>query len=176
MKNTSNTFRFLARLFVLSLLISMAPARAADPELIGSYTDWNAFAYDEKSGKVCYMASSPQKAEGKYSKRGDIYLLIAHRKAEKSIGVVSVIAGYVYKNESSVTLKIGGTAFELFTDGNKAWARDDKGNKDMVRAMKRGRKMVVKGKSSRGTATTDTYSLTGFSAAYKAIGEACGVK
>ena len=42
--------------------------------------------------------------------------------------------------------------------------------------MKRGRKMVVKGKSSRGTATTDTYSLTGFSAAYKAIGEACGVK
>jgi len=180
MKNTPNSFRFLARLFVLSILISlmlgMAPAHAADPELIGSYTDWNAFAYDEKAGKVCYMASSSQKAEGKYSKRGDIYALITHRKAEKSTGVVSVIAGYVYKNESSVQLKIGGNAFELFTDGNKAWARDDKGDKDMVRTMKRGRKMVVKGTSSRGTATTDTYSLTGFSAAYKAISEAYGVK
>ena len=177
MKNAShlapNPARFLALVLTAFLAWGAAPARAAEPELIGSYADWNAFTYDEKGGKVCYMAGSPQKAEGKYSKRGDIYVLITHRKAEKSTGVISVIAGYVYKKDSSVRLKIAAAAFELFTDGNKAWARDDK---DMVRTMKRGRKMVVKGTSARGTATTDTYSLTGFSAAYKAIGEACGVK
>jgi hypothetical protein len=31
----------------------------------------------------------------------------------------------------------------------------------------------VQGTSSRGTLTTDTYSLSGFSAAYDAISEAC---
>ena len=43
-------------------------------------------------------------------------------------------------------------------------------------AMKGGKAMVVKGTSSRGTLTTDTYSLAGFTAAYAAIGKACKVK
>ena len=171
---------FFTSLFSVVLLASVVlgapPARAATPQLIGAYTDWNAFAYEEKGGKVCYMAGSPRKAEGKYSGRGDIYLLITRRKAEKSTGVISVIAGYVYKKDSQATVTIGGKTFKLFTDGDKAWARDNKGDKDMVRTMKRGLKMVVKGTSGRGTATTDTYSLTGFSAAYYAIGKACGVK
>jgi hypothetical protein len=33
--------------------------------------------------------------------------------------------------------------------------------------------MVIKGTSSRGTLTTDTYSLAGFTAAYNAIEQAC---
>ena len=35
--------------------------------------------------------------------------------------------------------------------------------------------MVVKGTSSRDTLTTDTYSLIGFTKAYRAIGKACGL-
>ena len=46
----------------------------------------------------------------------------------------------------------------------------------VVDAMIRGARLVVKGTSSRGTKTTDTYSLKGFSAAFKAIGKACKVK
>ena len=33
--------------------------------------------------------------------------------------------------------------------------------------------MIVTGESSKGTATKDTYSLSGFSAAYKAISAKC---
>ena len=44
----------------------------------------------------------------------------------------------------------------------------------MVNAMAKGSKMVVKGTSSRGTPTTDTYSLMGFMAARRAITQACG--
>jgi hypothetical protein len=36
--------------------------------------------------------------------------------------------------------------------------------------------MIITGFSSRGTKTIDTYSLSGFTAAYTAIGKACGVK
>ncbi len=168
-------FRLFAFALLASLISGTIPARASEPKHIGSYTDWNAFTYDENGGTVCYMASAPQKADGKYSKRGDIHVLIT-RKAEKSTGVVSIIAGYVYKKDSWVEVKVGSTKFELFTDSDKAWTRDDKGDRDMMRIMKQGLKMVVKGISNRGTATTDTYSLTGFSAAYDAIGKACGVK
>ena len=35
--------------------------------------------------------------------------------------------------------------------------------------------MTVKGISGRGTKTTDTYSLKGFTAAYRTIGKACKV-
>tara|TARA_Y100000310_G_scaffold130585_1_gene129744 strand:- start:105 stop:689 length:585 start_codon:yes stop_codon:yes gene_type:complete len=194
MKNTPNfamaPFRLFTGLFAFALLASLisgtTPARASEPKHIGSYTDWNAFTYDEKGGTVCYMVSAPQKAEGKYSKRGDIHVLVTHRKAEKSTGVVSIIAGYVYKKDSLVEVKVGGKTLHLYSRDDKAWALDDKSNipdlayvahdRDVVRAMKRGLKMVVKGTSSRGTITTDTYSLTGFSAAYDAIGKACGVK
>ena len=34
--------------------------------------------------------------------------------------------------------------------------------------------MIVQGTSSRGTKTTDTYSLIGFTKAYRAIADACG--
>ena len=43
----------------------------------------------------------------------------------------------------------------------------------IVAAMKAGRQMIVRGTSTRGTLTTDTYSLSGFSAALAAIDKAC---
>ena len=43
----------------------------------------------------------------------------------------------------------------------------------MIRAMKRGSKMTVVGTSSRGTKTTDTYSLSGFTKAKGVIDKNC---
>ena len=40
--------------------------------------------------------------------------------------------------------------------------------------MKKGSKAVLKGTSQRGTLTTDTFSLVGFSKAYRDIQKACG--
>ena len=45
-----------------------------------------------------------------------------------------------------------------------------------VDAMRKGSKLQVKGMSARGTETADVFSLAGFSAAMKAISDACGVK
>jgi hypothetical protein len=42
--------------------------------------------------------------------------------------------------------------------------------------MMSGKRMIVRGSSSRGGNSTDTYSLAGFSAGYKSIGKACGVQ
>lgn len=156
------------------VVVAAVPVRAA--ELIDNFADWSAFTETAKGGKACWIGSEPAKSEGKYKKRGSAYVLVTHRPKEKAVSVVSITAGYVHKTDSEVALTIGGHAFALFTDGGQAWARDSKTDNALVRAMKGGKTMVVKGTSSRGTPTTDTYSLAGFTAAITAINKACGVK
>lgn len=153
-------------------------AHAAEPKVLGSFKDWNAFAFDEGGQKVCYMSSQPKKKEPAAAKRGDIYVLITHRPGEKSFDVVSFIAGYSFKKESEATVDVGPKNFKLFTDGETAWARDADTDKALVAAMKdgKGKPMVMKGASARGTKTADTYSLDGMAEAYGAINTACNVK
>ncbi|MFP6713227.1 MAG: invasion associated locus B family protein, partial [Rhodospirillales bacterium] len=83
---------------------------------------------------------------------------------------------YVYRKDSEVTVNIDGQLYNLFTDRGTAWARDAKADLSISRMMIRGKSMTVTGFSARGTKTEDTYSLAGFTAAYNAIGKACGIK
>lgn len=156
--------------------VASAPALAQGIERLGDFGDWSAFQFVENGNKACYMASQPKKAEGDYKKRGDVYAIVTHRPGEKLRDEVSVLAGYSYKEGSVVQVTIGGQAFELFTQGDGAWAKEKKADEALVKAMIKGSSLVAKGTSSRGTKTTDTYSLKGFSKAYAAIGKACGVK
>ncbi len=161
-------------LIILGLFISITPAQANTPKLLGEYNDWSAYYYGSGKNIVCYMASTPTKDEGKYSKRGDIYVVITHRPAEKTFDVVNFVAGYDYHKDADVTIKIGKTTISnMFVDGDKAWAINEATDKTLVDAMKKGSKMYVSGKSSRGTQTKDTYSLSGFSAAYQTISAKC---
>ena len=144
--------------------------------LIKIFDEWSAFAVKSGSTLVCYIGGEPHKAVGKYKKRGDTFILVTHRPKEKSIGVISLKAGYTYKNGSEVEIIVGGFKQRLFTDSGHAWAYDAKADKALVRAMKGGSSLIAKGVSSRGTATTDTYSLKGFTAAYQAASKACGIK
>ena len=56
-----------AMMMALAVIGAMAaqPATAAEPERIGRNGDWTAFTLPRGGGKVCYMASSPTKAEGR---------------------------------------------------------------------------------------------------------------
>ncbi|MBE6451923.1 MAG: hypothetical protein E7012_00325 [Alphaproteobacteria bacterium] len=162
---------------VLSFFVNVSYSKASAPEVLGEYGDWVAYYYKDASGSVCYMASTPKKDEGKYTQRGDIYAVITHRPAEKSFNVVNFNAGYNFKRGSKVEVKIGARTFDkLFTSEDKAWATNEKTDKEMVEAMKRGSRMVVHGTSSRGTKTKDTYSLSGFSSAYRTISNKCKVR
>jgi len=159
------------------LLLAGAATRAAaqDVEYLGTNRDWHAFQYMENGNRVCYMASRPAEEEGNYTQRGDVFALVTHRPAENSTNVISFIAGYTYQPGSEVTATIGGETFSLFTEGDTAWARDAATDQRLVNAMRRGADMVVRGTSSRGTRTTDTYSLFGFTATHEQISEACGL-
>lgn len=146
----------------------------AQQRSLGSFGDWTAVIDGAGSKKLCYAGSVPKKAEGKYTSRDDIHLLVTHRPADKVRGEVSITAGYTYRDGKDAEADIDGKTFNLFTRGGNAWAYDAAADKEMVAAMKAGRTMIVRGTSSRGTLTTDTYSLSGFTAAMNAIDKACG--
>lgn len=160
----------------LILGASLGAVAADDPNSLGTYDYWTAFAYSEAGIKICYAASEPIKAEGKYTKRGLAFALVTHDTKEKSFDVVSFVAGYAYKKDSTVLVNIGGKKFRLFTQDDRAWTPDAAMDKALVKAMKRGSRLVVVGTSSRGTRTNDTYSLIGFTKAYQKISADCGAK
>src|SRR6202023_2818255 len=45
---------------------------------------WTAYAYSEKSGKVCYLAGEPKKSEPAGGKRKHPLSMVTHRPGEKS--------------------------------------------------------------------------------------------
>ncbi|MDP2699267.1 invasion associated locus B family protein [Thalassospira sp.] len=157
---------------MVSLATSSAFAQNA-PQLIDVFGKWEAYSYTEKGKKVCYIGSQPVSAKGDYSQRGKIYVMVTHRPALKLFNEVSFITGYAYKKDSDVELRIDSTPYKLFTYEDSAWAVNGEEDRKMVRSMKSGSNMTVVGYSTRGTKTTDTYSLSGFTAAYNAISKAC---
>ncbi|WP_246337469.1 invasion associated locus B family protein [Azospirillum oleiclasticum] len=171
-----STIRRLAVAAAVTATVSVGAAAAADPKVLGSFKDWNAFSFEESGNTVCYASSQPKRKEPAAAKRGDIYVLITHRPAEKTFDVVSFMMGYPLKKGVDAAVTIDGKAYSLFTDGESAWARDTETDRALVQAMKAGRSMTIKGTSQRGTTTTDTYSLSGVSDAYEAMGTACNVK
>ena len=160
----------LAMLFCLSL---PAAATAQEKDL-GTFGDWAARGYTENGTQVCDLWSKPKKEEGKYTSRGEVFAFVVHRPSQNRRSEVSFQIGYTFQKDSELRATIGGRTFELFTDGGGAWLRTAAEDGAMVAAMKAGNTMVVRGTSSRGTLTTDTYSLTGFTAAMNAVTKECG--
>ena len=160
----------------LSLMVAL-PVVAADNqiEVLGSFDDWSAFSYKDEAGLVCYMATEPTKSQGKYSRRDDVFLIITHRPNDKTYDVVNVVAGYTYRPASKPTMTIDNNkSVNLVVHNNTAWGKDEKVDEDLVNQMKKGSRALLKGTSARGTLTTDTFSLKGFSKAYQLINKACG--
>jgi hypothetical protein len=166
----------MIRILCLSLgLMSVlaAPAFAGEPRLAGTFSKWSAYTFTEGNGTVCYMAAKPDEDHGDYTKRGEIFALVTHRPSEGTRNVFSYITGYTYKAGTDATIDIDGQQFTLFTQDDTAWAPDAETDSKLVDAIRKGSKMIVKGTSSKGTNTTDTFSLTGSSGAHDKISEEC---
>lgn len=160
---------------VATLLAGCLAARgaAAQDSTLGTFKTWTAMRYTESGKPACMIWSQPEKSEGKYSKRGEVFVFVTHAPADRRFDRVSFETGYTFEKGSEVTVAIKEESFTLHTDGSTAWNLDEKEDERMVKAMRLGNTMVVQGRSSRGTLTRDTYSLFGFTAAHNTINRAC---
>ena len=173
-----NSRHFVCALVIAAAVFAIpAPASAQEVQYLGSHggeqEKWHTFFYMENDNRVCFMASQPLREEGNYTQRGEVYVHITHRPADGSRDVVSFTTGYTYQSESIADVRIGNDNFRLFTHQDTAWAPDEETDRALVQAMRGGANMVVSGTSSRGTDTSDTYTLMGFTAAHNELLEAC---
>jgi hypothetical protein len=86
---------------------------------------------------------------------------------------VSLIIGYPLKANSEVVAAVGSSKFPLYTQEDGAWVKDSREEAEMIEAMRKGAEVIIKGESSRGTKTTDTFSLKGISQALDKIAQEC---
>lgn len=161
----------------VTALLATATAAIAQPAAnhIGAFTAWNAYVANAPDGKMCYAASQPQDSaySQPISSRGPAFFMITRAPAKNVMNEASTIIGYPFKANSKVTVDIDGQAFSMFTDGDAAWLENQSQEQAFIDAMKAGRSMKVVGTSGRGTITTDTYSLSGVTAAINAITGEC---
>ena len=163
-------------LLAIALTSSIATTVIAAEKTLGIFKVWSAMSFAEDDKTVCMIWSQPEKTEGKYKKRGEIFVFVTHRPSDGEMNKVSFETGYTFKDSSEIRVTIDGKAYTLYTDGSTAWSYNGKDDSRMVKAMRAGRTMMVEGTSSRGTKTRDTYSLGGFTAAHNAINKACKSK
>jgi Invasion associated locus B (IalB) protein len=167
----------MLRLIVAPLVgtcLLASAASAAEPTSIGKYDDWEAFTYRTKDTRVCYAFSAPKKSEAaKKVKRDPIYFMVTHWPGRNVRGQISTIIGYPFKDTSTVKLSVDAKDFVLYTAGDMAWADRAETDAAILTAMKSGGALTITGTSTRGTVTTDHYSLNGISAAMDKINTAC---
>lgn len=162
-----------APILIAAIAALLAPVlSAAETQLISKHADWDASRRMVGKERVCYISSLPKKSTGKYKKRGEVSVIVAHWPKRKRWAEITVNAGYRFKPKSEVVIRIGGADHRLFTEGQQAYAYKGEDGK-IVGAMRSGASMIIVGVSSKGTQTVDSYSLNGISAALKAIDDEC---
>ncbi len=146
---------------------------SSNPTLVSKHKNWSVYKVKQGKNFVYYALTYPIQSKGKYSKRGDVYMLITNRPKEKSYNVVSFHAGYPFKNGATAKIKIDNDSFTAFSSGETCWFPDDLDEK-VTTSFSKGSKVIVESQSSRGTKTTDIFSLAGSSSALKALKKASG--
>ena len=176
-KGTNQFFKMLWLVPLIGMFLTgVTPSIAASEpiEMLVS-KDWGAYRYNDNGVRVCFISSAPKKSAGKYdpANRGETRIFVSHGPGKAERNVVQVIAGYNYKKQSDVTVKIDKRKFTLFTIEDRAYAESEEDDRRIVVQMKRGSQMTIIGTSSRGTKTTDTYSLAGFTKTKAVIDKTC---
>jgi hypothetical protein len=167
---------------VVGALALLAPAGAMAQEeqstnRVAAETDWSVFVEDDPT--ECWAVSQPKETvntrDGRVVavRRGEILLFTFFRPGAGIEGQVTFTGGYPFAEGSTVNVNIGGTEFELYTDGEWAWPATPEDDRRIIAAMKAGADAVLTARSTRGTTTKDTFSLMGYTAALEEAQRRC---
>jgi invasion protein IalB len=165
------------RIFAAAMaLISVGLAtdvRAQAVGLVETQGAWGIYADSDTPKKVCFLAAQPQSVEPKGANRGPIYFYVSAWPKDGVQAEPSVKVGYPINSQRDVSISVGSDAFRLFAKGDRAFVSEPAEEQKLIESMKKGATAVVKATSTRGTNTTDTYSLSGITAALAKMDEVC---
>jgi len=158
----------------------------AKPALVGSYGDWKVYHSGAGKGRICYLLAEPKAREPDDSKREKAYAFISERPAEHVRNEISFVMGFDVgvgsetkerkkdkkakkddDEEVSVapTAAVGEAEFDLIAKGPDLFVKNPAEEGKVIDEMRKGVTLVIKAPAKRGHASTDSYSLSGFSQA-----------
>ena len=155
------------------------PAKAApgggQPTLLGQFGDWGAYTAASGARKVCYALAKPasSQTEPPNKPRDPAYIFVSTRPSENVRNEVSIVIGYPFKPNTEASAVVGTASFALYTQQDGAWIKNVSEEARLVDALRSGQSAVVKGVSVKGTQSTDTFSLKGFSQALDRTDQEC---
>jgi hypothetical protein len=173
MSKCGNVVKSLCAGTVIAAQLFSGVAFAQQAESLGTFKFWTAWKGKDANGVICYISAQPQDSQPTNVNRDPIHFLIIHRKGLGTKNEVQTLVGYPLKTGSTPSVSIDGKSYDMIVEGSAAWLASTGDEKAFVDGMKRGSEMVVKGTSQRGTNTTDTYSLSGVTAAMGEVDKAC---
>ena len=95
---------------------------------------------------------------------GEITAIMGPSGAGKST-LLNLVAGFEFAPDQPASLAVGGKSFDLFTQKDAAWLLDPSQNDSLAGALRSGSSVVVQGTSARGILISETFSLSGATAA-----------
>lgn len=154
-----------------SLLAAQAAAQTVD--LVERSGAWSLYADTATPKQTCFVASQPQAVEPIGANRGPIFFYVSAWPKDGVKAEPSVKVGYPVDTAKDMTVTIGTDTFKLFSNGQRGFISDPTEELKLVEAMKKGSTAIVKAVSTRGTETTDTYSLSGITQALDKLAATC---
>jgi len=147
----------------------------AEPTLVGQYATWGAYVAMPNGKKVCFALAKPSssKTNPPNRPRDPGYAFVSTRPAEKVTNEVSIMIGYPIKPGSDSTLSIGNAHYAMYAQGDGLWIKNAAEEDRLIDAMRKGADAIVKATSSKGTDTTDVFSLKGLSQALDKVAQEC---
>lgn len=157
------------------MLLGASPATAQEEGALetGRFGDWIVHQNAGGGPKTCFAASLPKSKEPAGANRAKIVFYVSAWPKDGVKSEISVKLGYRIKPESPVSISVGDSSFELFSQEDRAYLTNATEELKLIEAMRKGSKVTVKATSARGTQTTDTYSLAGLGQALQAVATAC---
>jgi hypothetical protein len=165
--------RFALALSAALLASAASGALAQSVTSMGDFKDWSAYSASEGAGAVCFALSKPASVDPSPDGYTQAYLYLTHRPAENVSNELNLVAGFEFAPDQPATLTVGGKTFDLFTQKDAAWLLDATKNNDLAGAMRAGQSVVVQGTTDKGILVEETFSLSGATAASKAIDAGC---
>lgn len=160
-----------AALTLLALLPTAASAQQV--RLLGDFRDWSAYTAIDGPGNICFALSKPVEVSPQPDGYSAGYLYLTHRPAESVANEINLVAGFAFAPDTPATLTISGESFDLFTEADAAWLLDPARADGLASAMRAGTTLILEGTSDKGIKIRETYSLSGATAASRAIDAEC---
>ena len=159
--------------FICIFIFSATLVSAEELKKIGKFKDWETLVLIKDSGLTCFVQTKPVLQSPKANKR-EARLFVSFRPNDKITDEISTTSGYEFNSQNSILAKSGKKKYQFdITQDGFAWISSNKVEKKMIKAMKKGSRIMVTGYNKSGSQTIDHYSLLGFTKAYNAAKKSC---